>query len=140
MQDETEQGGFPVPLHNAAPLDAPEQAPYAHHLFLCSGRYCDPEGKAIALYNALPRLLGELGAYDNPARIKRGLTACLGVCYGGPLLVVYPEGIWYHHVDEALLQRIVREHLEQGRPVREAIFHQLHAPPAESGASGASVP
>jgi (2Fe-2S) ferredoxin len=115
---------------NAAPADAPIQAPYARHLFFCAGRYCDPEGKAVALYNRLPRLLGELGAYDNPERVKRGLTPCLGVCYGGPLLVVYPEGIWYHHVDDALLERIVQEHLVEGRPVEEAIFLRLSDNPA----------
>ena len=105
--------------------NAPSQAPYARHIFFCTGVYCDPDGKALALYNALARKLGDLGRYDNPARVKRGITPCLGVCYNGPLLVVYPDGIWYHHVDEALLDRIIAEHLIGGRPVAEAIFHRL---------------
>ena len=50
-----------------------------------------------------------------------------------PLLVVYPEGIWYHHVDEALLERIVNEHLRGGCPVEEAIFHCLDAGPPSDG-------
>lgn len=79
------------------------------------------------LYRRLTSLLGELGIYDNPWRVKRGLTPCLGVCQGGPLLVVYPDGIWYHHVDEHLLERIVYEHLFDDRPVVEAMFH--HSPP-----------
>jgi (2Fe-2S) ferredoxin len=106
-------------------LDPPSQAPYARHLFFCTGRYCDPEGKAQGLYASLTRKLGELGRYDNPVRVKRGVTPCLGVCYNGPLLVVYPDGIWYHHVDEALLDRIITEHLIDGRPVVEFVFHQL---------------
>jgi (2Fe-2S) ferredoxin len=100
-------------------------APYARHVLICTGHFCDPNGKAAALYNRLPALLGELGDYENPQRVKRGITACLGVCAGGPLLVVYPDGLWYHHVDEALLKRIVEEHLRQNQPVTEAIFHQL---------------
>jgi NADH:ubiquinone oxidoreductase subunit E len=78
-------------------------APYARHVFVCSGPFCDPEGKANRIYALLARKLGDLGQYDNPRRIKRGITPCLGVCHSGPVLVVYPEGIWYCQVDEALL-------------------------------------
>jgi (2Fe-2S) ferredoxin len=106
------------------------QAPYARHLLICAGRYCDPSGAAEALYRLLVHKLGALGDYDNPLRVKRGLVSCLGVCYGGPLLVVYPEGIWYHHVTEAVLDRIVEEHLKGNRPVEEFIFHRLAENPA----------
>ena len=105
--------------------DAPFMAPYARHVLICTGRFCDPEGKADRLYRHLANLLGDLGDYDNPERVKRGVTPCLGVCTGGPLLVVYPDGIWYHHVDDMVLQRIVDEHLRDGRPVEEYIFHRL---------------
>ena len=70
-----------------------------------------------------PASWGELGLYDNPLRVKRGITPCLGVCHSGPILVVYPDGIWYCQVDEALLDRIVEEHLRGGRPVEEAVYH-----------------
>lgn len=106
-------------------VDVPEMAPYARHVFICSGAFCDPEGKAQSLYAQLARKLGELGRYDNPQRVKRGHTPCLGVCHSGPILVVYPDGIWYHQVDSDLLERIVEEHLRNGRPVEEAIYHRL---------------
>lgn len=109
--------------------DAPIQAPYARHVFLCVGEHCDPMRRSPAVYRALGRELGELGEYANPLRVKRGITSCLGVCYGGPLLVVYPEGIWYHSVDEAVLRRIVREHLGDGQPVEEYVFHRLEDNP-----------
>lgn len=105
--------------------DKPNMAPYARHLLLCTGEYCDPEGNSIRLYNRLPALLGELGQYRNPCRVKRGTSPCLGVCSQGPIAVVYPDGIWYHNLDEALLQRIVDEHLYNNQPVTDAIFHQL---------------
>ncbi len=105
--------------------DAPELAPYRRHILICTGHDCDPEGRAQQIYRQLSRLLGDLGRYDNPVRVKCGLTACLGVCRGGPLLVVYPDGIWYHHVDEAVLERIVVEHLRGGHPLEEYIFHTL---------------
>lgn len=103
----------------------PTMAPYARHVLVCTGSYCDPNGKASELYQKLPELLGELGRYTNPCRVKRGTTPCLGVCSGGPIMVVYPEGIWYHHVDETLLNRIVSEHLQANHPIEAATFHQL---------------
>lgn len=106
--------------------DAPHMAPYARHVLICTGQFCDPGRRAEALYEQLGQLLGDLIRYDNPQRVKRGMTPCLGVCIAGPILVVYPEGIWYHHVDESLLARIVEEHLEQGIPVEEHVFHRLN--------------
>jgi (2Fe-2S) ferredoxin len=105
--------------------DAPVMAPYTRHVIFCTGHYCDPNSEGEQLYKRLPQLLGDLGQYHNPVRVKRGTSPCLGVCGGGPLLVVYPDGIWYHHVDEALLKRIIEEHLRNNQPVEEAIFHRL---------------
>jgi len=112
-------------------MQKPQMNRYARHIFMCTGRYCDPQGRASRLYARLAHLLGPLGRYEYPYRVKRGTTSCLGVCSGGPIVVVYPEGIWYHHVDEAALERIVREHLEQNSPVEEYIFHKLSPPGAE---------
>jgi (2Fe-2S) ferredoxin len=49
----------------------------------------------------------------------------LGICEGGPIVVVYPEGIWYDKVTPQLLERIVVEHLRDGRVVEEAVMHRL---------------
>ena len=106
--------------------DAPAMAPYGRHVLFCTGNFCDPDGEAEDLYQRFTQLLGDLGDYWNPQRVKRGTTTCLGVCTAGPIVVVYPEGIWYHHVDEALLERIVHEHLREGRPVEEFVFHRLN--------------
>jgi (2Fe-2S) ferredoxin len=74
-------------------------------------------------------LLQREGLLFGPDRVKRGETPCLGVCAGGPIVVVYPEGIWYAGVTPALLERIVVEHLKKGRVVEEAVFHR-HDPQA----------
>ena len=44
-------------------------------------------------------------------------SACLGPCFDGPMLVVYPEGVWYRGVQAADVDEIVRSHLRGGRPV-----------------------
>ncbi len=106
-------------------MTCPTMSPYTRHVFICTGQFCDPEGKASALYRLLPALLGDLADYANPSRVKRGVTPCLGVCSGGPLVVVYPEGVWYHHVDATLLREIVERHLRRGQIVESAVFHRL---------------
>jgi (2Fe-2S) ferredoxin len=105
--------------------------PYARHVFVCNGTDCDPNGQAETIYHRLGELLGDLAHIRNPERVRRGTCPCLGVCEAGPILVVYPEGIWYHHVDEALLERIVEEHFRENRPVLEHVFHQMNVPRLE---------
>ena len=83
------------------------------------------------MYSLLASLLQREGLLFGPTRVKRGETPCLGVCAGGPIVVVYPDGIWYGGVTPELLERIVVEHLRDGTPVEEAIFHRLSTPAPE---------
>lgn len=106
--------------------DAPNMRPYTRHIFICTGTDCDADRKAEAIYELLGSKLGDLAKLKNPCRVKRSVTSCLGVCTGGPLLVVYPDGIWYHHVNETLLDRIIEEHLKNDQPVTECIFHHVN--------------
>lgn len=99
--------------------------PYRRHVLVCTGGYCSPNRGGRELYALLPGLLEEAGLLFGPDRVKRGETPCLGVCAGGPIVVVYPEGVWYQGVTPALLRRIVREHLVSGRVVEDAVFFTL---------------
>lgn len=98
--------------------------PYRHHVIVCTGGFCSPEHRGRQLYALLPRLLQREGLLYGPGRVKRGETPCLGVCAGGPIVVVYPEGVWYCGVTPELLERIVVEHLLGGVAVEEAVFHR----------------
>jgi (2Fe-2S) ferredoxin len=99
--------------------------PYRRHVLVCTGGFCSPDRRGRALYAQLASLLEREDLLFGPGRVKRGETPCLGVCAEGPIVVVYPEGVWYKSVTPALLERIVVEHLKQGRLVEEAVFHRL---------------
>ena len=114
---------------NPAGIHEPRMEPYRRHVLVCTGGFCSPERGGRALYSLLAKLLEREDLLFGPSRVKRGETPCLGVCAGGPIVVVYPEGVWYAHVTPALLERIVVEHLRDGRVVEEAVFHRLPAPP-----------
>lgn len=98
---------------------------YSRHVLVCTGSFCSPDRRGRGIYSLLASLLHREDLLFGPRRVKRGETPCLGVCSNGPIVVVYPEGVWYYAVTPALLERIVVEHLKNGKVIDEAVFHRL---------------
>ena len=109
------------------PSPPPFMEPYSRHVLVCTGGFCSPDRRGRALYALLASLLQREGLLFGPRRVKRSETPCLGVCAGGPIVAVYPDGVWYGSVTPKLLERIVTEHLRDGRVIEEAVFHRLGA-------------
>ncbi len=101
---------------------------YRHHVFVCtSGATCPSQG-ADAVHAALKRGVTDAGL---KAMIRVNHAGCMNQCGHGPMVVVYPDDVWYHGVDVYGAQRIVREHLAAGRVVDA---YRYVAPPGDNKA------
>lgn len=94
---------------------------YEHHVFFClnqreNGEACCQDKGAEAAFDHMKARVKKLGlSGKDKVRINR--SGCLDRCAEGPLLVIYPQAIWYTFVDNEDIDEIIKSHLLQNKIV-----------------------
>ncbi len=93
---------------------------YRMHMMLCGGTGCIASGTP-AVKQAMEEELVRRGLQEE---IQVVITGCNGFCAMGPIMTVFPDGIFYNKLRPEHAPRIVEEHCIKGRPVKELLFEE----------------
>lgn len=93
--------------------------PFSYHAFVCTqekaeGVPCCATAGSFSVLGALHGALGKQGLADE---VQVSSCGCLGICDSGPVMVVYPEGIWYTKLTPADVPEVVASHFKDGKKV-----------------------
>lgn len=94
---------------------------YRYHVFFCvnrreDGSACCADHDAQAMRDYAKQRVKTLGL-DGKGGIRVNSAGCLDRCEEGPVIVVYPEGVWYTYVDRSDIDEIIERHLLRGQVV-----------------------
>ena len=87
------------------------------HILVCGGTGCSSSHSEQILEN----LKKELAYHDLDQEVKVVQTGCFGLCEMGPIMIVYPEGVFYSKVKPDDVKEIVEEHVLKGRIVKRLL-------------------
>jgi (2Fe-2S) ferredoxin len=99
---------------------------YRYHVFFCTnqrpaGSDCCQRFGAAELREYAKARVKALGL-AGPGQARINSAGCLDRCSEGPVVVIYPEGVWYTYVDRADIDEIIHEHLQNGRVVERLLI------------------
>src|SRR5579872_2114083 len=99
--------------------------PFRIHIFVCTQQ--KPEGVtscaasgSFALLDGLDR---EIQARGMDGEVQLTTSGCMGLCDEGPVMVVYPEGVWYRRVQRSDVAEIITSHLKGGKAVDRLVWN-----------------
>ncbi len=93
------------------------------HIFLCADqtkpKCCDRQ-HSLVIWEYLKQRITDLQLETKVFRTKAN---CLRICQSGPIMVVYPDGVWYHSIDQQAIDRILSEHIMGNQIVADYVIY-----------------
>lgn len=101
--------------------------PYIKHVFVCTGgKWCPfVDGDGLGVYSALKKKIVERGLSK---KIRINQAGCFSQCGNGPMVVVYPDNIWYAHVTVEDVEDIINKHLIEDHPLERIRYYHTGGP------------
>ncbi len=98
---------------------------YQYHVFFClnvreDGAQCCTDFGAEAAFDHMKARIKKL-KLNGQGQVRINRAGCFDRCGEGPLLVVYPQAVWYHFVDNDDIDEIIESHLLNGRVVERLL-------------------
>lgn len=98
---------------------------FQHHVFFClnqrdDGESCCADKGAVAAFDYMKARIKKLGLNGkHKTRVNR--AGCFDRCAEGPLMVIYPQAVWYTFIDHEDLDEIIESHLINGKIVERLV-------------------
>lgn len=94
---------------------------FKQHLFICCNQRTNGEAScndhgASDIFDYAKVRVAEL-KLNQPGMVRVNKAGCLGRCLEGPVMLIYPEAVWYQFVDKEDVDEIILSHLVNGKIV-----------------------
>ena len=98
---------------------------YKYHVFIClnqreDGSQCCTQFNSEKIFEYMKQKIKKLNLRGQGlVRINR--SGCFDRCALGPLLVIYPDAVWYNFIDESDIDEIIESHIMNQKPVQRLV-------------------
>lgn len=98
----------------------------SRHIFVCTSSRPTGQQKGMCLSKdgvaVMIKFMEELEERDLAGDVFVTNTGCFGLCEQGPIVVVYPDAVWYKNVSPSDVEEIMDSHIEGGKPVARLLI------------------
>lgn len=96
------------------------------HIFVCTSSRPTGQQKgfchAKSAVEVMARFNEEISDREIGNEVFVTNTGCFGICEKGPIVVVYPDNVWYGAVTPDDVEEILDQHIEGGRSVERLLI------------------